>query len=126
MLKYLLVFIGGGIGASARYWLSGIVYKIVQNEFPYGTFIVNTIGCFLIGFLIVGMEDRFVMSPSLRIFLTIGILGGFTTFSSFGYETVELLRLGAVRLAFWSVAGNVLLGLAAVLLGWGATRALVS
>jgi len=117
VLKYLLVFIGGGIGASVRYWLTGIVYKIVQNEFPYGTFIVNTVGCFLIGFLILGMEDRFVMSPSLRIFLTIGILGGFTTFSTFSYETIALFRDGEILFALTNVFASVIVCLTATYTG---------
>jgi len=117
MLKYLFVFIGGGIGASARYWLTGIVYKIVQNEFPYGTLLVNTIGCFLIGILIVGMEGQYVMNSSLRIFLTIGILGGFTTFSTFSYETIALFRDGEILFAFTNVFASVVVCLAATYTG---------
>jgi fluoride exporter len=93
MLKnYILVFTGGGIGASARYWLSGVVYRFLSTGFPYGNLIVNISGCFAIGFLMTLMEERFLAEPSFRIFMTIGILGGFTTFSSFSYETVALLR----------------------------------
>jgi len=60
--------------------------------FPYGTFVVNSLGCLMIGVLMTSLEERFLGNPSLRIFLTIGILGGFTTFSTFSYETVEMIR----------------------------------
>jgi CrcB protein len=111
--NYLLVFAGGGIGAAARYWLSGIVYQRFGSEFPSGTLLVNAIGCFLIGFLMSMMEDRFVLYPSLRIFLTIGILGGFTTFSSFSFETIALLRDGELFYA----SANILLSLVVCLGG---------
>ncbi len=94
MKNYLLVFLGGGLGAGARYWLSGAVYKVLPSDFPYGNLAVNILGCFLIGVLLSLMEERFLVQPALRVFLTIGILGGFTTFSSFSYETVALLRDG--------------------------------
>jgi fluoride exporter len=103
--NYLLVFAGGGIGAAARYWLSGLVYQRLGSEFPSGTLVVNVIGCLLIGFLISIFEERFVLYPSLRIFLTIGILGGFTTFSSFSFETMALLRDGEL----WYASANILL-----------------
>ncbi|HTR82451.1 MAG TPA: fluoride efflux transporter CrcB [Bacteroidota bacterium] len=91
-MNFVLVFIGGGVGATARYWAAGTVQKWVGSGFPYGTFVVNVLGCFIIGFLMAAFEERFVVTPSLRIFLTIGILGGFTTFSSFSFETISLVR----------------------------------
>ncbi|MBI4428870.1 MAG: fluoride efflux transporter CrcB [Ignavibacteriales bacterium] len=92
MKNYLWVFVGGGLGASARYWLSGAVYRWLPMDFPYGNLAVNTIGCLLIGLLMASLEERFLVTPTLRVFLAIGILGGFTTFSSFSYETVALFR----------------------------------
>jgi len=74
----------------ARYWLSGAVYTFLPTDFPYGNLIVNISGCLAIGILMTSMQERFIASPALRIFLTVGILGGFTTFSSFSYETVAL------------------------------------
>ena len=91
-----LVFLGGGLGAALRYWLSGSVYKVLPPTFPYGTLAVNLLGCFGIGFLMTFIEERFVVQPSLRVFLTIGVLGGFTTFSTFSFETVALLREGSI------------------------------
>jgi fluoride exporter len=92
--NYLYVFFGGGLGASLRYWMSGIIPRYTGNQFPYGILIVNILGCFFIGFLMSAMEERFLINPSLRVFLTIGILGGFTTFSTFSYETVAMMRDG--------------------------------
>jgi len=102
----VLVFIGGGIGATARYGLQGLVYRYTSASFPYGTLAVNVLGCFAIGFLMSSFEERFMVNPSLRLFLAIGILGGFTTFSLFSYETIMLLREGsyAAGLAILSAA----------------------
>lgn len=88
----LFVFVGGGLGAAARYWLSGAVYDWLPSTFPYGNLLVNISGCFLIGVLMAALQDRFLVDPSLRVFLIIGILGGFTTFSSFSYETLALVQ----------------------------------
>jgi CrcB protein len=118
MIKnYLLVFTGGGIGASARYYLSGAVYRFLPADFPYGNLIVNVTGCFTIGLLMTLMEERFLSDPSLRVFLTIGILGGFTTFSSFSYETVALLRDAEVLRASLNITASVFGCLAATTLG---------
>ncbi len=96
MKELAVVFLGGGVGSALRYWLSGSVYRLLKPSFPYGTLVVNIGGCFLIGFLMAVFEERFVVQPLLRLFLTIGILGGFTTFSTFSFETVELLREGSM------------------------------
>jgi len=109
MKEIVVVFLGGGLGTVFRYWLSGSVFRFVRPTFPYGILLVNTIGCLLIGVLMTVFEDRFVVHPLLRIFLTIGVLGGFTTFSTFSYETISLFREGSTLLAianiFFSVAG---------------------
>jgi len=115
--NYLLVFAGGGIGAAARYWLSGLVYQRLGSEFPSGTLVVNVIGCLLIGFLISIFEERFVLYPSLRIFLTIGLLGGFTTFSSFSFETMALLRDGELLYASANILLSVVLCLGGTWVG---------
>jgi fluoride exporter len=114
---YLLVFAGGGIGASARYWLSGVVYRFLSTDFPYGNLVVNISGCFAIGLLMTLMEERFLSDPGLRIFLTIGILGGFTTFSSFSYETIALLRDAEVLRASANILASIFGCLAATIFG---------
>ncbi len=116
-MNLIVVFVGGGIGAAARYWLQGIVYRYSGPEFPYGTLVVNVLGCFLIGFLVACFEERFVLNPSLRVFLTIGILGGFTTFSTFSVETLALLRDGTYALGFLNIFSSLLLCLAGTWLG---------
>ncbi|MGE5315631.1 MAG: fluoride efflux transporter CrcB [Acidobacteriota bacterium] len=90
--NYLVVFLGGGIGAALRYWLSGTIARTSGSAFPIGTVTVNIAGCFLIGLFMTAFEERFLVTPQLRLFLTIGILGGFTTFSTFSYETVMMLK----------------------------------
>lgn len=93
-LQVALVFLGGGLGAVSRYWISGWVYQKLGNGFPYGTLAVNVLGCVLIGVLMTATEERFLVNPAVRIFFAIGILGGFTTFSTFSFETISLLRDG--------------------------------
>lgn len=116
--SYLLVFLGGGLGAATRYWLSSAVYKFLPPEFPFGNLAVNISGCLLIGILMSVTEERFVIPSSVRLFLAIGVLGGFTTFSSFSYETVALLRDGQILYGSLNVLGTVLGCLAATYAGF--------
>lgn len=119
MLKALmLVGVGGGLGAIARYALGGLVLHLsLQQRFPWSTFAVNVLGCFVAGLLAGLVERQHVLGPETRLFLFTGLLGGFTTFSAFGLETVQLLRRGDWLLAAGYAGGSVLLGLAAVWLG---------
>ena len=116
-MKYLIVFAGGGVGAALRYWMQGVIHTFSGAAFPYGTMVVNVLGSFLIGFLMSVFDERFVVQPMLRVFLTVGLLGGFTTFSSFSYETMALLRDGSYSLGLLNVAGSVGLCLAVAWLG---------
>lgn len=116
-MNFILVFLGGGIGASARYWMQGAVHRMAGAGFPYGTLAVNVLGSLLIGILMSLFEERFVVNPSLRVFLTIGILGGFTTFSSFSYETMALLRDGSFALGLSNISSSIVLCLGATWLG---------
>lgn len=116
-MKYALIFIGGGLGAALRYWMQGVVHARAGAGFPYGTMAVNVLGSLLIGFLMVSFEERFLAAPSLRLFLTIGLLGGFTTFSSFSYETLALLRAGEAALALVNAGATVLACLTATWVG---------
>ncbi|MDH4097403.1 MAG: fluoride efflux transporter CrcB [Nitrospira sp.] len=119
MMKLLLIGSGGFIGSVLRYLVSGSAQTASQSiAFPYGTLAVNVIGCFLIGFLSELAQSRSLFSPDTRAFLIVGILGGFTTFSAFGNETMNLLRDGGQALALLNVSAQVLLGLGAVWLGY--------
>jgi len=115
--NFIVVFIGGGIGAAARYWLSGTIARTSGSSFPLGTITVNVVGCFFIGFLMTAFEERFLVTPSLRLFLTIGILGGFTTFSTFGYESIAMLKDAEFFYAAVNVLLSVLMCLAATYAG---------
>jgi fluoride exporter len=117
VVKYLFVILGGGAGSALRYWMQGLVHDRLGSGFPYGTLAVNILGSFLIGFLMISLEERFLSNPSLRLLLTIGLLGGFTTFSSFSFETMALARDGEFLRAFANVALSVLCCLSATWLG---------
>lgn len=118
MTNILLVGIGGFIGSVLRYLASGYVQQIMNNNgFPYGTLAVNVIGCFIIGLLSQYGESRGAFSNESQAFIFIGILGGFTTFSSFGNETLNLVRNSQMMNAFANICANVILGLLAVWLG---------
>ncbi len=113
----LVVAFGGGIGAATRYSLSNVVHRFIGSSFPYGTLTVNILGCLLIGVLMTMFEERFLVNPSQRIFLTIGILGGFTTFSTFSYETIMMLKDSEFLYAGLNIIGSVALCLGATHLG---------
>ncbi|HEY2943495.1 MAG TPA: fluoride efflux transporter CrcB [Vicinamibacteria bacterium] len=122
--RTLVVGAGGFLGASARYVLGGLVYRWLPATFPWATLVINVTGCFGIGFLAVMVEERMVLGPSARLFLMVGILGGYTTFSTFGYETIALLRESSFAAAALNVLGQVALGLVAVAAGAAAARVL--
>jgi CrcB protein len=104
---YLLVALGGAMGSVARHWLGNVVSEPVNQLFPWGTFWVNVSGCLLIGFLatLTSPGSRHLASNEMRIFLLTGICGGYTTFSAFGLQTVNLMRGGD-----WTRAGVYVLG----------------
>ena len=114
----LLVGLGGGIGAMARYGVGELVVTLFANlKFPLGTFLVNFLGCFLVGIVAVLAEKSSVVGPNVQLLLITGFLGGFTTFSAFGLDTVNLLRRDDISLAIINIVGSVLCCLVAVWLG---------
>lgn len=121
-----LVYIAllGAAGCLSRYFLSGWVYQLFGRGFPYGTLAVNIIGSFLIGLTMEFSIRSALISPVLRIALTIGFLGGFTTFSSFSFETFRLLEEGAFVIAFFNVLVSVVSCLACTWIGIVVARAL--
>ena len=123
MAKYIAVVIGGGLGSLMRYTAVGFVQSRVEAIFPFGTLFVNLVGCFFIGFLWTLFEMTTVR-PETRVFFITGILGGFTTFSSFGMETFNLFRDGEYLRSFSNFAVSNLAGFCCVIAGVFASRAL--
>jgi CrcB protein len=115
----LWVAVGSALGGVARYWCSGIIANLVGETFPWGTLIVNVMGSFLIGLIatVSGTDGRFIISAEARQFLMVGILGGFTTFSSFSLQTLTLARDGQWLLVGANVVGSVVLCLIMVWAG---------
>lgn len=112
-MNFVLVGIGGALGSMARY---GVGLALHSTTFPYATLIANVIGCFGIGLALPSLDRIAVLSPEIRLFVVVGFLGGFTTFSAFGSESIALVRSG-LPVALLNVAANVLLGLTAVVVG---------
>lgn len=116
-MNILLIAIGGALGSIARYLLTTAVYRITPHAFPFGTFAVNAIGCIVLGLVVGAAEQRVVLTAGGRAFLLVGVLGGFTTFSTFALENVQLLRTGDVAYAALNTAGQVLVGIAGLWAG---------
>ena len=124
MQKTILVGLAGLAGTLLRYWLSGVVARRVGETFPWGTLAVNVIGCFLAGAAFYLTEERFLVNPTVRAVILIGLLGGFTTFSSYGLQTFTLIREGEFGWATLNVAVSNLLGLLMVWAGYVSVKAL--
>jgi CrcB protein len=118
MDRYFAVLVGSAVGGVCRYCLSNLVYFIIkQPTFPYANLIINVSGSFFIGLLAELFDTRLIVSPPMRVAILTGLLGGYTTFSSFSYETYALMRDGEMLRAFLNAALSVLLCLIAVFAG---------
>jgi len=117
VVKWLLLFLGGGLGASLRFALATWVDARLPLAFPWGTLAVNAAGCFAIGLVATYADEHHVIGPAARLFLVAGMLGGFTTFSTFGLETWSLVEDRMPWLALANVVASVVVGLIAVILG---------
>ncbi|HYG33941.1 MAG TPA: fluoride efflux transporter CrcB [Clostridia bacterium] len=128
MLAYIWVALGGALGSVARFWLSGLIAERFVHAFPWNTLVVNITGSLVIGFFaaLTDPEGRWVASPGVRQFVMIGICGGYTTFSSFSLQTLNLLRDREWLYAGGNIMLSVLLCLVAVWLGYILGAALVS
>ncbi len=122
MIKYLIVSLGAGLGGAFRYWLSNLVYKYTFFTFPIGTLTVNFLGSFFLGFVIFYLDEKELISANLKLFLTIGFCGGFTTFSTFSFETLNLFRDAQYQLAFTNIVLSVLLCLLGIYFAYIITR----
>ena len=121
-MRYLVISLGGILGANARYLLGIWIATRYGTSFPYGTLVINVSGSFVIGFFLVLVTQRFVVHPNWRLFFATGFLGAYTTFSSFSFETVALILGGSWWLGLANILGSVVLGLVAVLMGMALAR----
>ena len=117
-MKFLLVAIGSGIGGALRFWISSLTQKLLPAYFPYGTLTVNLLGSFILGIIIFGFDDRELLSSNIKLILTIGFCGGFTTFSTFSFETFSLIKNAEFFLAGFNIVSNLLLTIAGVYIGY--------
>lgn len=120
-----LIAIAGAAGAVSRYLVGLAAVRFLGPHFPFGTLMVNVLGCLLLGLVLEVEQSTTLVSQPVRLFLAVGFLGAFTTFSTFGYETFHHFNGGAVRMALLNVSANLVLGLAAVWLGWWLARLFV-
>jgi fluoride exporter len=116
-VTYLIVGIGGFLGCNARYLLGGWIAGRYGTSFPYGTMAINVSGSFVIGFFLVLISERFIVHPNWRLFFAIGFLGGYTTFSTFSFESFSLIQNRSYVLALANLVGSVVLGQVGVLAG---------
>jgi CrcB protein len=123
MIKILLIGLAGFAGTIGRYWLSGVVARRYGETFPLGTLTVNLVGCFLVGLLFYLMQERYVVNQNVRSMVLIGLLGGFTTFSSFGLQTFTLLQDREIALALVNLAVSNVMGLFLVWVGYTLAKA---
>ncbi|MFQ5409055.1 MAG: fluoride efflux transporter CrcB [Anaerolineales bacterium] len=117
MSNFLLVGLGGFAGAMARYALSGWAAEKLGAAFPYGTFIVNVVGSFALGLFLTVASERILLAPQWRLLFGVGFVGAFTTFSTYTFESAQLLLGGGRWLGFVNLLGTLLIGLSAVMLG---------
>jgi CrcB protein len=126
MIAYLWIAAGSALGGMARYLCSGLAARILGDTFPWGTLIVNVVGCAFIGLFatLTGPDGRLLVATPARQFVMVGVCGGFTTFSSFSLETLSLARDGQWTRVAWNAGGSLLLCLLGVWLGYAAANAI--
>jgi len=117
MLQVLFVALGGAIGSAARYLVGGWFAARFGAAFPYGTFVVNVTGSFIVGLFLAYAQERVSLSPYWRLFIAVGFVGGYTTFSTFEYESIRLLQDGEMLLATVYLIGSVVAGGVAAIAG---------
>ena len=124
MGRFLAICLGGAVGTGARYLLSEWAAVSLGTGFPWGTFLVNAIGSFLLAVIMYAGVEASALSPTMRLALGTGVMGGFTTYSTFSFETMRYLESGSVGLAGLYVAATLFVCLGACMAGWAAARAL--
>jgi CrcB protein len=118
LIRYLIIMAGAALGGGFRALVATAIADRIVGKFPWGTFVVNLTGCFGIGVAMTLLTERYHPNPYWRLFLVVGFLGGYTTFSSFEYENLAAIRTGATLIALLNMMGSVLLGYLAVWLGY--------
>jgi CrcB protein len=118
MINYILVSAGAAIGGALRYGISSYIQKNISVIFPYGTLVINVVGSFLLGIIMFYLNEKELIGSDFRLFLTVGFCGGFTTFSTFSYETLSLLRDSEIGLAIYNVLLNIILCLVGIYLAY--------
>ncbi|MBI9110171.1 fluoride efflux transporter CrcB [Maridesulfovibrio ferrireducens] len=126
MQKYFFLAAGGAAGTLCRYFVSGAAQRFFNTSFPAGTFTVNMLGCLLFGIISGTFEDRLGLSPEMRLMILTGFMGAFTTFSTYMFETTELIKTGQWPLAALNIGGQSALGFLCVIAGLALGRMLVS
>lgn len=117
MTKYLMVAIGGGLGSVLRFWVASQVSNRIHTRFLAGTFVVNLTACFLIGLIMTILAEKTTWNPNWLYLIPIGFVGGYSTFSTFEYETFRVLQEGEILIAGLNVVLSVVVGFASVWLG---------
>ena len=118
-MTYIWIAVGSALGGAFRYWCSGVAARLIGETFPWGTLFVNILGSFVIGvfFTLTGPDGRLLVSPNIRQFVMVGLCGGYTTFSSFSLQTLNLIRDGELLYAGANIVASVLLCMLAVWIG---------
>ncbi len=122
LIKFFVVFIGGGLGSVFRYWISSYASKHLPLFFPFGTLLVNIIGSFILGLMIFGWDEKGLISPTIKLFIGVGFCGGLTTFSTFSLETFNLIKDAEFLMACLNIAVNVLFTLIGIYIAYLVTR----
>jgi len=117
LLKYVMVGMGGFVGAITRFWVGVYIANRMGTRFPYGTFVINISGSFIIGLVITVLAERSSLSPNWRYLIPIGFVGAYTTFSTFEFETLRAIQDGQIAIGMLNVFGSVIAGFIAVWLG---------
>lgn len=117
-MEYIVISIGGILGANARYLLANWAAQRLGSTFPYGTFIINISGAFVLGLFMAFLEDRAFVPANYRLFFATGFCGAYTTFSTFTYESLRLFQDGSFLLGFANIFGSVVVGMLGVFLGF--------